>query len=122
MCQWHGHPSFELTNKGKLAAKCGKVGCDYVDPVLGPNDFNDEADKHAKPAPRGALKLPPPIQPPSYVPPSQAPGPVDVIAMIRARKEFIELEIARLDGLKAEHKKLTRMLNAAAKETHVPVS
>lgn len=116
-CGWHGHPSFDLTKSGKLAAKCGGKDCDYTDPTLGPADFNEglavtrDGRTMVQPAPR---PLPAADAPkPRHAPPPVAP--VDVIGQIRARRDYLASEIARLEGLRVEHRKLTKMLAAADK-------
>lgn len=122
-CGWKGHPAFELTDKGKLAAKCGAVTCGYMDPKLSPADFNEGiASKNgvetvvstkSEPMPEAAVT---PIRRPAPVPPAvigQNYNPADVIGSIRDRFLTLSAEIARIEGIKHEHKALEKMLRAA---------
>jgi hypothetical protein len=133
LCGWKGHPSFELTAKGKLAAKCGSATCDYIDAGLSPSDFNEgvAVTKEGAPVRVDTKPTAAPIASAAaavartYVaPPSSAPpaAPADVIGMIRARRDYLEMEIARLEGMKVEHRQLSKMLAAAERVSHAEQS
>jgi hypothetical protein len=130
LCGWKGHPSFELTSAGKLAAQCGGKECSYVDAALTPADFNEgiAVDKGGANPVRVETKgtvSSPARQPhiPGAIPKTVADrfiapgaGPIDPIALIEARRAFLEGEVARLDAAKLELKKLNRMLGVARRE------
>jgi hypothetical protein len=134
-CGWLGHPSFDLNKNGKLMAKCQGRGCDYVDPSRGPKDFNHGLAV-PKGNPRGSMSAAqvvntsqphvlvasitdPVISVPvraTHIAPSASvvsTEPVDVIGQIKARRDWLEAEIARLEGYRLEKKKLDRMMAAA---------
>lgn len=130
LCQWHGAPSFELLDDpgaakgGRLAAKCQGKTCSYVDPLLTAADFNEGRDDQGQPtteapnrppafAPKVAVRVAPRVSLPS---PQSGPEPFDVIARMRERRDYLEMEIARLDAMKLEHRKLVKMLRVAQAE------
>jgi len=135
LCRWHGHPSFELVDDpsspmgGKLAAKCGKVGCTYTDPNKTPAYFNQgvAVDKEgANPVlVQTSADAPPP--PPRQAPRSMAHAsprapafdvgePPDVIGLMRRRRDYLEMEVARLEAAKTELRKLNKMIAVADRE------
>jgi hypothetical protein len=133
LCQWHGAPSFELVDDpgsqkgGRLAAKCQGKTCSYVDPYLTASDFNEGRDENGEstgdvePLSQPAARIVPadrrltPKAAPS-APPRAFPEPFDVIARMRERRDFLEMEIARLEAMKLEHRKLVKMLRVAQSE------
>lgn len=139
-CGWKGHPTFDLNGKGKLVAKCQGQGCDYVDVSLSPADFNTGLAVPAD-APRGSMAAAQPVEtkaapvnppvrdlvsparvPLPTTPPSPLPSapPADVIGMIKARRDWLEAEVAKADGYRVELRKLTKMLSAAGQLSGAP--
>lgn len=130
-CGWKGYPSFNLHPKSnKLRAACSNPECNFIDDDLGPSDFStgiavtkddagkkqttrvdlagvdlnastrhdfDERLERAREVPRPRLSI----------------TPQDVVGLARARLGELDLEIARLEGLKTERNQLRRMVQAA---------
>jgi hypothetical protein len=138
LCGWSGHPSFELVDDpkaplgGKLVAKCGKQGCTFVDVTLTPADFNHgiawdaagvSTPVSTKDAPI-AWEKPKPGQPrktpahPAASAPTLAAGnePIDVIALMRVRRDYLEREVVKLEAAKRELRQLNRMIALADRD------
>lgn len=133
LCRWEGHPSFELVDDsssplgGKLAAKCGKVGCSYTDPSLTPADFN-EGIAVDKAGVTTTVQTSAPMVPPRTPAPRvqivargstamvDPEEPVDVITFLRRRRDILETEVARLEAKKIELRKLNKMIAVADRE------
>ena len=133
LCHWEGHPAFELVDDpasplgGRLAAKCGKIGCSYMDPNKTPADFNTGIAKEdgriyevaiaaAQAEPRAVSAIGPKKQLESRAPAPRFDEPVDAIGLIRSRRDYLEMEVARLEAKKIELRRLNRMLAAADRE------
>lgn len=135
-CGWSGHPTFELSGKGNLEACCQGKDCQYSDPTLGPNDFRGPTISGTQ---KAIVVIESGDEPPSatHHPIVRAPSiihrqaaassasnratltvtdPLDPIPGIKARRDFLEAEIARLEGYRLEKRKLDRMLSAARRE------
>ena len=122
-CGWSVHPSFELNPKGKLEACCQGKECQYSDPSLTPSDFMAPAiggklgaieviERTDAPV-TGVVRRPNPTVPSAA---HYSTDPLDPIPGIKARRDFLEAEIARLEGYRMEKKKLDKMLSAWRRE------
>ena len=132
LCRWEGHPSFELVDDpgsplgGKLAAKCGKIGCSYTDPSLTPASFNEGIAVDSKGVATVVSTVANEVVSRSPVAQRQWTEPrqsqrrddeqVDVIALMRRRRDYLEMEVARLDAAKIELRKLNKMISVADRE------
>lgn len=117
-CGKPGHPAFDLNAAGKLVAQCPNADCQAVDPTVGPEATIVEKPKGQPPRPMAvASPFSPPPAPAAHVPPHATPQPAavagDVLGTIRARREWLILEIARLDGLRGELAMLDKMMCGA---------
>ena len=123
-CKWSGHPSFDLNGKGKLVAVCQGRDCGFIDQNLTPSDFAQgavatdgkvEVFNIDRPEVEASLNAAPKQARPvaSRAPVAASAEPTDVIGLIKARRDWLEMEVARADGYRIELRKLTRMLKAA---------
>jgi len=130
-CGWSGHPGFELNSKGKIAATCQGKDCQYSDPGLGPADFTMTASvENGLPVMIESDRVAAKPNAPKTVAPQilfkdtkQKAEPMDVLGPIKARRDWLEGEIARLEGYRVEKRKLDKMLAAAKRvdaETPTP--
>jgi hypothetical protein len=133
-CGWKGHPVFDLNAKGKLVGCCQGKDCGYQDANIKPLDFGstvvalDPSNPRAMtvldvtPAASSVAAAPVPTSAPAsfakVTGPHRPPvaDPYDPIPAIKARRDFLEAEIARLEGFRIEKRKLDKMLAAARRE------
>jgi hypothetical protein len=131
-------PSFTLSPRNKIVAECSK--CQHQDPSLTPADFSQGIAAVQGDGPgdasgvgwagkrqvsvdvgRPVSTIPQmPAAAPTYASGSAVPHhypsvtePMDVISTIKVRRDWLEAEVARLEGYRLEMRKLDRMLAAA---------
>jgi len=94
----HENPAYELMRSGKLGAICGNPDCSGRDESYGPVTPASARAPAAAPKPHASVAPMP---------------PGNLVDQIKARLDTIAQEIARLEGLRTEHRQLTKMLKAA---------
>lgn len=125
-CHWKGYPGFELAG-AKLIAQCGNGECSRTDHRYTPADFSTgvakvngeefvvdvaSGEKSEPTMVMPKLTATAPVAAPAPMPRPMA-APADVLALIRARRDYLEAEIAKIEPMKIELRKLTKMIQAA---------
>lgn len=98
-CGTEAYPSIMLNQNLAMVPSCPKCGTEHHNVSM--DDTPPAETKLAKVLPIRA--------------PQPSSEPTDVIAMIQARIQFLDIELAKCAGYAAERKKLARMLGRAEK-------